>query len=331
MVAGLETPTAGTITLGGDDITHAQALPAAGQHRLPELRALPAPRPSSRTSPSGCAARRAQGRRHAGRGRCSSSSSSSTRQARKRPAQLSGGQQQRVALARALINQPRGAAARRAARRPRPQAAPRDADRAQAHPDRGRPHLRPRHPRPGGGHDHGRHHRGDERGRDRADGRAGGALRAPAHDVRRQLPRPVQPDRGRGASAGRPTSRPSTCRAPTVSVPTGPRAHRLERRGLGRRPAREGPPAASRARSRRAGSTPLAGGVVTDVSFVGVSTQYLVRMPWGQELHGLRAEHRPDARRFRHGRRGRPLLAPEHTFLLDATRTPTPAPRLEDE
>ena len=26
------------------------------------------------------------------------------------------------------------------------------------------------------------------------------------------------------------------------------------------------------------------GGVVTDVSFVGVSTQYLVRMPWGQEL-----------------------------------------------
>src|SRR3954452_23738655 len=28
----------------------------------------------------------------------------------------------------------------------------------------------------------------------------------------------------------------------------------------------------------------LDGGVVTDVSFVGVSTQYLVRMPWGQEL-----------------------------------------------
>ena len=93
-------------------------------------------------------------------------------QARKKPAQLSGGQQQRVALARALINQPAGAAARRAARRARPQAAPADADRAQADPDRGRPHLRPRHPRPGGGHDDGRHHRGDERGRDRADGRA---------------------------------------------------------------------------------------------------------------------------------------------------------------
>src|SRR5262249_22990469 len=28
----------------------------------------------------------------------------------------------------------------------------------------------------------------------------------------------------------------------------------------------------------------IPGGVVSDVSFVGVSTQYLVRMPWGQEL-----------------------------------------------
>ena len=58
---------------------------------------------------------------------------------------------------------PAGAAARRAARRARPQAAPADADRAQAHPDRGRHHLRARHPRPGGGHDDGRHGRGDER------------------------------------------------------------------------------------------------------------------------------------------------------------------------
>ena len=90
----------------------------------------------------------------------------------RRPAQLSGGQQQRVALARALINQPAGAAARRAARRARPQAAPADADRAQAHPDRGRHHLRARHPRPGGGHDHGRHDRGDERRRHRAARRA---------------------------------------------------------------------------------------------------------------------------------------------------------------
>jgi len=32
------------------------------------------------------------------------------------------------------------------------------------------------------------------------------------------------------------------------------------------------------------GTNVLSGGVVTDVSFAGVSTQYLVRMPWGQEL-----------------------------------------------
>ena len=33
-----------------------------------------------------------------------------------------------------------------------------------------------------------------------------------------------------------------------------------------------------------AGRNVLPGGVVTDASFTGVSTQYLVRMPWGQEL-----------------------------------------------
>jgi spermidine/putrescine transport system ATP-binding protein len=32
------------------------------------------------------------------------------------------------------------------------------------------------------------------------------------------------------------------------------------------------------------GRNVLPGGVVTDASFTGVSTQYLVRMPWGQEL-----------------------------------------------
>ena len=34
----------------------------------------------------------------------------------------------------------------------------------------------------------------------------------------------------------------------------------------------------------QATSTRSTGGVVSDVSFIGVSTQYLVRMPWGQEL-----------------------------------------------
>ena len=159
---------------------------------------------STRTSPSGCVGASAKDVDAAGREMLDLVELES--QARKKPAQLSGGQQQRVALARALINQPRGAAARRAARRARPQAAPLDADRDQADPDRGRPHLRARHARPGGGHDDGRHHRGDERGRDRADGRARRALRQPADHVRGQLPRPVQPDRGRPSRAATATS-----------------------------------------------------------------------------------------------------------------------------
>ena len=119
-------------------------------------------------------------------------------QARKKPHQLSGGQQQRVAVARALINHPQGAPPRRAARRPRPQAAPPDAAGAQAHPDRGRHHLRARHARPGGGHDHGRHGRRDERGPRRTARLADRPLREPAHHLRRQLPRHLQPHRGRG-------------------------------------------------------------------------------------------------------------------------------------
>lgn len=60
----------------------------------------------------------------------------------------------------------------------------------------------------------------------------------------------------------------------------------------------------------------LAGGVVSDASFVGVSTQYLVRMPWGQELSvfaqndGLRPPLVPGSAvelRWR----------PGHAFLLD--------------
>ncbi len=65
------------------------------------------------------------------------------------------------------------------------------------------------------------------------------------------------------------------------------------------------------------GTNLLAGGTVSDVSFIGVSTQYLVRMPWGQELtvfeqnSGARSPFRP----------GDPVdlhWVPDHTFVLDA-------------
>ena len=58
------------------------------------------------------------------------------------------------------------------------------------------------------------------------------------------------------------------------------------------------------------------GGVVADVSFVGVSTQYLVRMPWGQELQVF--EQNTGRRRlFRRGDRVELSWRPRFAFLLD--------------
>ena len=60
----------------------------------------------------------------------------------------------------------------------------------------------------------------------------------------------------------------------------------------------------------------IPGGVVTDVSFVGVSTQYLVRMPWGQELQVF--EQNTGRRRlFRVGDKVELSWRPEYAFLLD--------------
>jgi spermidine/putrescine transport system ATP-binding protein len=62
----------------------------------------------------------------------------------------------------------------------------------------------------------------------------------------------------------------------------------------------------------------LPGGVVADVSFVGVSTQYLVRLPWGQEVMAF--EQNTGARRMLPlGAEVDLTWASEHTFLLDAS------------
>ncbi len=63
----------------------------------------------------------------------------------------------------------------------------------------------------------------------------------------------------------------------------------------------------------------IPGGVVTDVSFVGVSTQYLVRMPWGQELQVF-SQNTGRTRIFAVGDKVELSWRPEYAFLLDAAQ-----------
>ena len=60
----------------------------------------------------------------------------------------------------------------------------------------------------------------------------------------------------------------------------------------------------------------IPGGVVSDVSFFGVSTQYLVRMPWGQELQVFQ-QNTGHRRLFRSGDSVELSWRPEYAFLLD--------------
>ncbi|MFC5731130.1 MULTISPECIES: ABC transporter ATP-binding protein [Nocardioides] len=63
----------------------------------------------------------------------------------------------------------------------------------------------------------------------------------------------------------------------------------------------------------------LPGGVVSDASYTGVSTQYLVRAPWGQELSVFEQNHTSQGR-FSPGDPVDLTWALEHTFLLDAAQ-----------
>jgi spermidine/putrescine transport system ATP-binding protein len=66
------------------------------------------------------------------------------------------------------------------------------------------------------------------------------------------------------------------------------------------------------------GSNALHGGVVTDASFTGVSTQYLVRMPWGQELMVF-AQNVGVGGVLTPGTQVDLLWDPAHTFALDGS------------
>ncbi len=202
--------------------------------------------------------------------------------AKRKPTQLSGGQQQRVALARALINQPQvllldeplGALDLKLRRQMQI-----ELKRIQTEVGLTFVHVT---------------HDQEEAmtmadtiavmnaGPHRADGHPRRAVREPGHHLRRQLPRPVQPDRRHGRerrpatwSAWRRTASgsawtPARCRATTGAVILGVRPEKVQIAA----PGTQVPP----------GANALAGGVVSDASFIGVSTQYLVRMPWGEEM-----------------------------------------------
>src|SRR6185503_18356756 len=210
------------------------AVQAGRQHGLPELRALP---PHDR-----CRQRRVRARAEAhaeGGGQDARRRDPRARRSRRaRGSQAAPALRRPAAARRARAGdreQPARAPARRAARRARPEAAQADAARAETHPERGRHHVRPRHARPGGGDDDGRHDRRHERRTDRAARDAGRALRAAAQRIRGRLPRQVEPARGDDHRR-----RPDPARRRLGA----PRVHeRLARPRLHRRAAREDQPA----------------------------------------------------------------------------------------
>jgi spermidine/putrescine transport system ATP-binding protein len=65
------------------------------------------------------------------------------------------------------------------------------------------------------------------------------------------------------------------------------------------------------------GTNALTGGRISDVSFVGVSTQYLVAMPWGQELMVFE-QNTGQRAPFKNGDEVDLAWSPAHAFLLDA-------------
>ena len=77
------------------------------------------------------------------------------------------------------------------------------------------------------------------------------------------------------------------------------------------------------------GSNVLPGAVVTDASFTGVSTQYLVRMPWGQELMVF-AQNLGSVGLMRAGTVVDLHWDPSHTFALDGSLDALAGSELED-
>ena len=94
------------------------------------------------------------------------------------------------------------------------------------------------------------------------------------------------------------------------------RSHTTDGRGwLGVRP--EKIFASTAGSEDHAGANVLTGGRITDVSFVGVSTQYLVAMPWSQEIMVFE-QNTGQRAPFRNGDEVDLAWSRSHAFLLDA-------------
>ena len=233
--------------------------------------------------------------------------------ANRKPAQLSGGQQQRVALARALVNEPQvllldeplGALDLKLRRQMQ-------IELKRIQTEVGITFLHVTHDQ-------------DEAmwmadtvavmndGPHRAAGRADRDLRVPDLAVRVELPRPVQPVRRRGVRHVR--RRPDADRARRAVRRADRAGARHRGPGVARRAAGEG--AARRARRGRAPANHnQVRGVLTDTCYAGVSTEYLLKTPWGQEMSVFSAN----------ASAGEPLSPgtevvahwyPPHSFVLD--------------
>jgi len=310
MVAGLETPTAGTITLGGKDITYTKPYRRPvntvfqNYALFPHLDIFENVAFGLRRRKTGSVDQKVNDMLEL---------VELTSQARKKPAQLSGGQQQRVALARALINEPEvllldeplGALDLKLRRSMQI-----ELKRIQTEVGLTFVHVT---------HD-------QEEAMTMAD-----TIAVMNHGVIEQMGAPSELyENPRTTFVGNFLGQSNlidgtiTARAAdmvtvdmhgtSVSVPTD-RVHADGDRGwIGIRP--EKVLIGDEGAALDAPGNTIPGGIVTDVSFYGVSTQYLVRMPWGQELQVFQ-QNTGRTRLHRTGEKVELSWRPEYAYLLD--------------
>jgi spermidine/putrescine transport system ATP-binding protein len=313
MVAGLETPSSGRISLSGNDITYAKPYKRPVNTVFQSYALFPHLDIYENVA-FGLRRRKAADVDTAVREMLDLVELGS--QARKKPAQLSGGQQQRVALARALINspdvllldEPLGALDLKLRRSMQIEI-------KRIQDEVGRTFIHVTHDQ--------------EEAMTMADTvavmNAGGIEQMGAPSELYENPRSTfvanflgQSNLIEGTIKNRAADVISVdMHGIAVSIPTG-RAHAPGDRGwIGIRP--EKVLIGDVGEALDAPGNTIPGGVVSDVSFVGVSTQYLVRMPWGQELQVF-SQNTGRTRLFHVGDTVELSWRPEYAFLLDAAQ-----------